>query len=213
MEIQQSFSIYNKFREEKEKYSKLYEKYGKSYDIEISYNKYHNSIDYVQKGADDKRKLSVKYSSDGKIADVFAYTERGGCKNWRCLTKLLNNLESKKFYYEINYENPFSTVAPPTLSACQQEGMFDIMMQTANDYITQTNQNVTLAVSFEAYGWSKAPMARVIHKRDAKEAYSEYGSFKKIEVYNPDILYAMKYYEDKEKDNIFMDVNNLEEGR
>ena len=212
MEIQQSFSIYNKFREEKEKYNKLFEKYGKSYDLIISYNKNTNSINYISnKGTVDEERLSVKYSSDGKIVDVFAYAGYAevdeNYKSWSSLTWQLTNLASNR--YKRIFNNPFSIVAPPHVSSYKKEGMFDVMMQVTNEYIKQTDQNVTLVVSYEGYGTAYSPIAKIVHGKDMALSTDFY---KKTEIYDPDILYAIKYYEDKKKDNIFVDHNNSEKG-
>lgn len=206
METQQSFSIYNKFREEKEKYNKLFEKYGKSYDLTISYNKNTNSINYISsKGTADEERLSVKYSSDGKIVDVFAYAGVENYKEWSSLTWQLANLGSNR--YKRIFNNPFSIVAPPHVSSYKKEGMFDVMMQVTNEYIKQTDQNVTLVVSYEGYGASCSPFTEFVHGKDI--ALPTY--FYKTEIYDPDVLYAMKYYEDREKDRVFANHNNLEE--
>lgn len=125
--MQQHFSIYEKFQEEKEKYNKLFEKYGKSYDLTISYNKNTNSINYISnKGLEHEERLSVKYSQNGKITDVFCCSDYKGCKEWSTLTKLLNNLCSGKFYYDFSCYNPFSVVTPPHSSSYKKEGMFDV---------------------------------------------------------------------------------------
>ncbi len=206
METQQSFSIYNKFREEKEKYNKLFEKYGRSYDISISYNKDTNSIKYISnKGLADEEMLTVKYAQDGKIADVFCCVY----KEWESLTRLLNNLGSGKFYYDFssNY-NPFSVVTPPHISSYEKEGMFDIMMQTAYEYIKQTGQNVTLGVSYEGYGYACSPVAKIIRGK-GMEASCNMDS--KTVIYDQDILYVIKYYKDKEKNLRVEEIINQKE--
>lgn len=201
MEIQQGFSIYNKFSEEKEKYDKLYEKYGKPCSLKIYYNKGNNSINYIlNKDSEYEERLSVRYSNDGKIADVYACTDAN--KAWDKLTPMLNNLGSGLFYYDFssNY-NPFSIVTPPHISQRKSGEMFDVMMQIAYEYIKQTNQNVTLGVSYEGYGYAHSPVAQIIHGKDVKIAPLD--TFNKTVIYNPDILYALEYYNvklaDKEK--------------
>lgn len=201
METQQSFLIYEKFCEEKEKYNKLFEKYGKSCDLIIYYNKNNNSISYISnKDSEYEERLSVRYSNDGKIADVYACTD--AYKAWDKLTPMLNNLASGLFYYDFssNY-NPFSIVTPPHISQRKSVEMFDVMMQIAYEYIKQTNQNVTLGVSYKGYGYAHSPVAQIIHGRGTEIAPLD--TFYKTVIYNPDILYALEYYNaklaDKEK--------------
>lgn len=201
MKTNQNFSIYNKFVEEREKYNKLYEKYGKAYDISISYNKNTNSINYISsKGTADEERLSVKYFSDGKIVDVFAYAGVENYKEWSSLTWQLANLGSNR--YKRNFDNPFFIVAPPHVSSYKKEGMFDIMMQTTYEYINQTNQNVTLGVSYEGYGYACSPVAKILHGKDA-ENISLNRYFHRTVIYKPNTLYALEYYNaklaDKEK--------------
>ena len=208
MKTNQNFSIYNKFVEEREKYNKFYEKYGKAYDISISYNKNCNFIKYISnKGSADEEMLTVRYAQDGKIADVFCCVH----KDWESLTRLLNNLDSGKFYYDFssNY-NPFSVVTPPHMSSYKKEGMFDIMMQTTYEYINQTNQNVTLGVSYKGYGYACSPVAKILHGKDA-ENISLNRYFHRTVIYNPNTLYALEYYNaklaDKERSTMLLFEN------
>lgn len=198
------FSLYEKYKEERERYRKFYEKYGKFYNITISYGKNNNSINYISnKGTADEERLVVKYSPDGKIADVLAYTGVEEYKKWSSLTKLLNNLGSGKFYYDFSSSyNPFSHVAPSHMSSYKNEGMFDIMMQITNEYIKQTDQNVTLAVSYEGYGWANSPVSKIIYGKDAQ--INPLDMTHRTEIYNPDVLYALEYYEKEEKTHDFL---------
>ena len=150
--------------------------------------------------------MSVDYSLDGKIKDVYALLgqQRNGSK-WKLLTPMLNNLGSLKHYYDFSsIRNPFNEVVPPHLSSYESQGMFDVMMQVAYDYIKQTNQNVTLAVVYDGYGFANSPRAKVLLSAnssapDIEEVNYPYWSKQVAYIYNPNILYGIKYHIDKTK--------------
>ena len=97
------------------------------------------------------------------------------------------------------------------MSSYKNEGMFDIMMQITNEYIKQTDQNVTLAVSYEGYGWANSPVSKIIYGKDAQ--VNPLDMTHRTEIYNPDILYALEYYEKEEKthDSLSSEPDLLEE--
>lgn len=199
----EQFSLYKKYKSEVKKYKSLYEKYGIEYSLSISYDKNRGSINYVSCPRTSREKrLSVYYNGDGEIDNVFACV--GPNSKWDCLLHYLNHLESKRCYYSL----PFTLVSPQTLSICEKEGMFDVMMQTVYTYIQQTNQNVTLGVSYKGFGYAHTPEMMLVSGKNVKE--EDVPSYYNFKIYDSNVLYVADYYKKVQEKNKTTVKSNIE---
>lgn len=174
-------NIYDKYVAEKEKYAPVYK------NMSIFYNKDKNSITYKD---GQGYSLVVQYTKDMKINSVSSITngEFGTEKVWSGLNKLLENLGSDIWYYDFssNY-NPYNQVTPLHLEAMENQGLFDVMMATANTYIKENNKDVVLGVKYTGFGYSNTPVA-VARKKSLRD--KEY-------FYDENVLYTKKYFDDQ----------------
>lgn len=174
-------NLYNKYIAEKEKYVPVYK------NMSIFYNKDKNSITYKD---GQGYSLVVQYTKDMKIKSVYSITngEFGTKKVWSSLNKLLENLGSDIWYYNFssNY-NPYNEVTPLHFEAMENQGLFDVMMATANTYIKENNKNVILGVQYTGFGYANTPVA-VARKKSLRD--KEY-------IYDENVLYTKKYFDDK----------------
>jgi len=171
-------TLYEKYIQQKERYCAIFEA------MKISYNKNKNSITYTDGRGDT---LSVQYTTDmKKIENVFV---RFKDSKWKCIVDTFANLGSERWYYDFSGSsaNPFSQVVPLHLSAMEKQGLFDVMMELANDYIKQEKLPVILGIKYGGYGYACTPIA-VARKQSEGLRYKEHP-------YDENILYTKEYCE------------------
>lgn len=193
-------TLYEKYAIEKEKYLPVFK------NMTISYNKSKNSITYKD---GQGYSLIVSYSPDMKISGIAAQTNGAfdTGKKWTSLNKLFENLGSNIWYYDFSSSyNPYNQVTPPHLEAMENQGLFDVMMSTANEYIMQNNMDVWLGVKYTGYGYASTPVAVArkgkLHYNEYRHLCDDYSEYP----YDSNILYTQKYFENqlsKDDDHYF----------
>lgn len=199
MRVQQNGAIWDKFLEEREKYYKnpaveTYEWRFEDCNLVISYNGKNNSINYSSnRDSDNGVGLTVKYSKDDKITEVLAYSKENGQRKYNDLTPLLRDLGSDISCLNFSStSNPFAEVMPLNSPTYKDAILFDVMMRTAYKYIEQENKDVTLAVCYNGHGSAGTPTAKVFQGKNFTTTSLDMPY--KTEIYNPDILYSIEYY-------------------
>lgn len=184
-------TLYEKYIEVKEKYLPVFK------NMTIFYNKNNNSITYKD---GQGYSLIVSYSQDMKISGIAAQTNGAfnTGKNWTSLNKLFKNLGSEIWYYDFSSSyNPYNEVTPLHLEAMENQGLFDVMMATAKEYIEQNNMDVWLGVKYTGYGYAATPVAVArrgkLHYNEYRNLYNDY----REHPYDSSILYTQKYFKDQ----------------
>ena len=184
-------TLYEKYVIEKEKYLPVFK------NMVISYNKNKNSITYKD---GQGYSLIVSYSQDMKIIGIAAQTNEAfdTGKKWTSLNKLFENLGSDIWYYDFSGSyNPYNKVVPLHMEAMENQGLFDVIMSTANEYVKQNNMDVWLGIRYTGYGYACTPVAVA---RRGKLHYDEYRYLCNDcneYPYNSNILYTQKYFENQ----------------